>query len=63
MRARSLAWLAEALIAEYEHVQRVAASQECGKLLSIVAYRLGSDLRASGPDHKDHYPLPSADDF
>jgi UDP-N-acetylglucosamine 3-dehydrogenase len=48
-------------IAEYEYVRRVAVSQQCGKLLSIMAYRLGSYLRVSGPDHKEHYTDPSTE--
>ena len=48
-------------IAEYEHVRQVAMSQRCGKLMSITAYRLGSYLRASGPDHKKHYTDPTTE--
>jgi predicted dehydrogenase len=48
-------------VAQYEHVHRVAASGECGKLLSLATYRLGSYLRPGGIDHKEHYSDPSTE--
>jgi predicted dehydrogenase len=48
-------------IAHYEHVHRVVASGEQGKLLSVAAYRLGSYLRRDAPDHKSHYSEPSTE--
>lgn len=48
-------------IAHYEYVHRVVASGDHGKLLSVVAYRLGSYLRAGAPDHKSHYSEPSTE--
>ncbi len=47
--------------AHYEHIYRIAASGELGKILSVVTYRLGSYLRAGAPDHKDHYSDPSTE--
>ncbi|MGH7948723.1 MAG: Gfo/Idh/MocA family protein [Candidatus Binataceae bacterium] len=48
-------------VAQYEHVHRVAASGECGDLLSLFTYRLGSYLRPGGIDHKEHYSDPSTE--
>jgi UDP-N-acetylglucosamine 3-dehydrogenase len=48
-------------IAHYEHVHRAVNSGEHGKLLSMMAYRLGSYLRVGGQDHKDHYSDPSTE--
>src|SRR5215469_10649656 len=48
-------------IAHYEHVHRVVASAEQGKLLSVTTYRLGSYLRPNAPDHKSHYSEPSTE--
>jgi UDP-N-acetylglucosamine 3-dehydrogenase len=48
-------------IANYEHVHRAVNSGEHGKLLSMMAYRLGSYLRVGGQDHKDHYSDPSTE--
>ena len=47
--------------ADYQHVHRVAQSGECGKVLSITTYRLGSYLRQGGFDHKEHYSEPSTE--
>ena len=47
--------------AQYEHIHRVAASGELGRILSVVTYRLGSYLRAGAPDHKEHYSDPSTE--
>ena len=48
-------------VAHYEHVHRVAASGELGKVMSVAAYRLGSYLRGGALDHKDHYSEPSTE--
>jgi len=45
----------------YEHVHQIAESGELGKVLSVIAYRLGSYLRADAPDHKEHYSEPSTE--
>jgi UDP-N-acetylglucosamine 3-dehydrogenase len=47
--------------AHYEHIHRVAASGELGRMLSVVAYRLGSYLQAGASDHKEHYSDPSTE--
>lgn len=47
--------------ADYEHIHRIAASGELGRIMSIVTYRLGSYLRAGAPDHKEHYSEPSTE--
>jgi UDP-N-acetylglucosamine 3-dehydrogenase len=47
--------------AHYEHIHRLAASGELGRILSVVTYRLGSYLRAGAPDHKEHYSDPSTE--
>jgi len=48
-------------IANYEHIHRAVESGEHGRLLSMMAYRLGSYLRVGGQDHKDHYSDPSTE--
>jgi UDP-N-acetylglucosamine 3-dehydrogenase len=48
-------------IAHYEHAHRAVTSGEHGKLLSVVAYRLGSYLHPGAPDHKPHYSDPSTE--
>ncbi len=48
-------------IAEYEHVHRAASSGQCGKMLSVTAYRLGSYLRPGDLGHKEHYTEPSTE--
>ena len=48
-------------IAQYEHMHRATKSGQYGKLLSVVAYRIGSYMRAGGQDHKGHYSDPSTE--
>jgi UDP-N-acetylglucosamine 3-dehydrogenase len=48
-------------IAHYEHARRAVVSGEYGRLLSVVAYRLGSYLHPGAPDHKPHYSDPSTE--
>lgn len=47
--------------AHYEHLHRVAAMEQFGKIMSVVTYRLGSYLWPNAPDHKDHYSDPSTE--
>jgi predicted dehydrogenase len=48
-------------IADYEHIHRTVVSGQCGQLLSVMTYRLGSYLRPGAPDHKPHYSDPSTE--
>jgi len=48
-------------IAQYAHVKSAVESGVYGPLRSILAYRLGSYLRADATDHKPHYSEPSTE--
>ncbi len=49
------------LVGAYPHVRAAVSSGEHGRLLSLAAWRLGSYLRAEGPDRKAHYGDPSTE--
>jgi hypothetical protein len=62
-RARRLLQVALLMrsVAPYEHIKAAATLGECGRLLSLESYRLGSHLRPGAPDHKAHYSDPSTE--
>jgi UDP-N-acetylglucosamine 3-dehydrogenase len=48
-------------LSAYRHIKTVASSGECGRLLSVATWRLGSYLHPDAPDHKAHYGDPSTE--
>ncbi|HYM30850.1 MAG TPA: Gfo/Idh/MocA family oxidoreductase [Candidatus Cybelea sp.] len=48
-------------IVEYRHIFECVRSGEHGRLLAVMAYRLGSYLRPGAPDAKAHYGDPATE--